>query len=84
MGEDQEMDFHKRLGVLLAHLREEKGLSQEALAVQLQYDQSQISRIESGERHASLVYLLRWSEALNYPFDQVASRIAETWRPKDQ
>jgi transcriptional regulator with XRE-family HTH domain len=74
------MDFDKRLGALLAKLREEKGLSQEALAVQIQYDQSQVSRIESGDRHVSVVYVLRWAEALGYEFEQVAAQIAAAWR----
>ena len=74
------MDFHRRLGVLLGALREERGLSQESLAVQLRRDQSYISRIETGERHASVEYLLEWSEALGYAFEDVASRISEAWR----
>ena len=79
-GDDRAMDFHQRLGRLLGGLREAKGLSQEALAVQLRRDQSYISRIEAGERHASVEYLLEWSEALGYSFENVAARIDETWR----
>ena len=72
--------FHGRLGALLAAMRDERGLSQEALAVQLQRDQSYISRIESGERHASLTFLLEWADALSLDFAIVATQVQATWR----
>jgi len=70
-----EDDFYRRLGGVLGRLRESRGLSQEALAVQLQRDQSYVSRIESGDRHASVLLLLEWSEALGVPFSDVASEL---------
>jgi transcriptional regulator with XRE-family HTH domain len=80
VSQDRAAEFHRRLGRLLATWREEQGLSQEALAVQLRRDQSYISRIEAGERHASVTFLLEWAEALNLPFDAVAAGLADLWR----
>lgn len=71
-----EDDFYRRLGGLLGGLRESRGLSQEALAVQLQRDQSYVSRIESGDRHASVLLLLEWAEALGVSFGAIAGEIA--------
>lgn len=72
--------FHHQVGRLLSNWREARGLSQEALAVQLRRDQSYISRIEAGERHASLTFLLEWSDALNVRFEELAPEIAVLWR----
>lgn len=79
VSDDDVADFHRQLGRLLATWREERGLSQEALAVQLRCDQSFISRVEAGSRHASMTFLLEWADAMNVPFDDVARRIAELW-----
>lgn len=72
---EPEDDFYRRLGGVLSRLRESRGLSQEALGVQLRRDQSYVSRIESGERHASVLLLLEWSEALGVPFTDVAREL---------
>lgn len=71
--------FHRQVGRLLSTRREAQGLSQEALAVRLRRDQSYISRIEAGERHARLAFLLEWSDALNVRFEDVAGEIAALW-----
>jgi transcriptional regulator with XRE-family HTH domain len=76
---DRAADFHRRVGRLLADWREARGLSQEALAVQLQRDQSYISRVEAGERHASLAFLLEWADALNVPVHEVAAQVSDIW-----
>jgi transcriptional regulator with XRE-family HTH domain len=73
-------EFYRRLGALLSSLRERRGLSQEALAVQLRRDQSYISRIEAGDRQASLTFLLEWADALNVAFEELASQVEEVWR----
>ena len=80
MPSNQATDFHQRLGQMLAGWREELGLSQEALAVQVRRDQSYLSRIEAGERHASLTFLLEWADAMGVPFDEVARRLSTTWQ----
>lgn len=80
MPQDREAEFYQRLGRLLARWRDELGMSQDALAVQLRCDQSYISRIEAGERHPSVTFLLEWADALNVPFDQLMSKVSEVWR----
>jgi transcriptional regulator with XRE-family HTH domain len=79
VSQERVAEFHRRLGRLLATWREQGGLSQEALAVQLRRDQSYISRIEGGERQASLAFLLEWADAMNVPFAKVAEKLAELW-----
>jgi ribosome-binding protein aMBF1 (putative translation factor) len=82
--EEREKDFQRRLGVLMAHLRESRGMSQEALAVQLTCDQSYVSRIESSERQLSLPVLIEWVEALGLDFLEVAGLIQQTWHEAGQ
>jgi transcriptional regulator with XRE-family HTH domain len=79
MHPDRVAEYHRCLGRLLATWREERGLSQEALSVQLQLDQSYISRIEAGERHASVTFLLEWTEALNVGFEDMAVELVRIW-----
>ena len=52
----------------LAKLREEKGLSQEALAIQLGKGQSDIAKIEKGNRRITVIEMLEWLVALQIPF----------------
>lgn len=80
----RERDFQRRLGALMAHLRESRGLSQEALAVQLMRDQSYVSRIESSERQLSIPALIEWVEALGLDFLEVAGWIQQTWHDAGQ
>lgn len=80
MTQDRVAGFYRQLGRLLAARREERGLSQEALAVQLQRDQSYISRIEGGERQPGVSFLLEWADALNLPFVDVATEVSDLWR----
>ena len=74
-----EAQFHQNFGQRLANRREANGISQDALAVQLQCQQSMISRIESGERAASLTFLMSWSSAMNVPFAEIAGEALELW-----
>jgi transcriptional regulator with XRE-family HTH domain len=78
--QDRVERFHRHVGRLLSSWREARGLSQEALAVQLRRDQSYISRIEAGERHASLTFLLEWADALGVRLEDVTAEIAALWR----
>ena len=72
--------FYQHLGRMLAAWREGRGLSQDALAVQMQCDQSYISRLEAGERQASVTFLLEWADVLGISFDDVAAALLELWR----
>lgn len=79
MRDEQVAPFHSQVGGLLANLREQRGMSQEALAVQLGRDQSYVSRIESALRQPSLVVLLEWSDAMAIPFRELAAEIEALW-----
>ena len=55
----------------LMKLREEKGISQEALGVQLGKGQSDIAKIESGSKRVSVLEMISWMTALDIPFDRI-------------
>jgi len=61
----------------LSKLREEKGLSQDALAVQLSKGQSDIAKIENGSKRITVAEVLYWMEALEIPY----SRLNEVLEP---
>jgi transcriptional regulator with XRE-family HTH domain len=82
--EEREHEFQRRLGMLMAGLRESKGLSQEALAVQLSRDQSYVSRIESSDRQVSILGLIEWLDALGVDFLEVAERVRSAWQQSER
>lgn len=53
-----------RFGVLLARIRQRRGLSQNQLATSSGYDHSHISRLESGARLPTRVCAMRLADAL--------------------
>lgn len=55
------------IGMRLQTLRKQKGLSQEELARRIGTSQTQICRIERGERYPSLRCILRMCRALRIP-----------------
>jgi transcriptional regulator with XRE-family HTH domain len=84
VNEEREREFQRRLGLLMARLRESKGVSQEYLAVQLTRDQSYVSRIESSDRQLSLPGLMEWLDALGIDFLDVAAWILRAWEEMGQ
>ena len=54
----------KKLGDTVKGLRNELGLSQEALAERCDFDRTYISLIERGQRNPSLTNLIRLAEGL--------------------
>jgi transcriptional regulator with XRE-family HTH domain len=79
VGDGRLEEFYRRLGLLLATWRKRRGLSQEALAVQVQCDQSYISRVEAGQRHVPVEFLVEWADAVNVPFEDFASEVGKLW-----
>lgn len=67
--------FEESLGRYLAQLREERGVSQEALATELGHGQPFVSKVEAGQRGVTVGLLLRWLAALNLRLADVASDI---------
>ncbi len=56
---------NQKIGQLIAHIRQERGLTQASLAALLETSQSAVNRIEKGKQNLSLETLGRISDALN-------------------
>jgi transcriptional regulator with XRE-family HTH domain len=67
--------LERRIASMLATLRKERGISQQALALELGRDQTVISRIESGQRRVTVPELFEWADALGVPFHRVAEEL---------
>ena len=58
------MDIKKKFGQRVKKLRQDKGLSQEALALQSDLDRTYIPSIEKGERNVSITVIEKIAKAL--------------------
>ncbi len=58
-------DTNEKIGKLISHIRQEKGLTQSAFAHRLGTSQSAVNRIEHGKQNLSLETLGRISDVLN-------------------
>jgi transcriptional regulator with XRE-family HTH domain len=67
--------LEQRIASMLAALRKERGISQQALALELGRDQTVISRIENGQRRVTVPELFEWADALGVPFQRVAEEL---------
>lgn len=65
-------NLEKELAKLLQKFREEKGLSQESLGVQIGKGQSDIAKIESGNKRITVVELLYWMKALDISYERLS------------
>ena len=59
-----ELEAKKRFGDILRHLRKQKRLSQESLALACGLDRTYIGGIERGERNVSLMNIVKIANAL--------------------
>jgi len=59
------MDIKKKFGKNLKHLRLEKGISQQSLALSADLDRTYIPSIEKGERNVSITVVEKLANALN-------------------
>lgn len=75
----QDDAFGQRVGLLLAAWRGSRSLSQDALAEQLQVDQSHISRVERGKVQLTLAELLSWADALDLDRRACLEEIESLW-----
>lgn len=64
MAEGREAEIQRRFGGRLRAIRNQKGLSQEALAFACNLDRTYIGGVERGERNISLINIYKISEAL--------------------
>jgi len=60
-----EEDLLKKIGQRIKELRKEKGMPQIELAVELNYEKSNMSRLESGKVNPRILTLYKVAEALN-------------------
>ena len=74
------VEFGQLLAALMRSIREERGLSQEALAVQLGHDQPWISKVENGSRRVQLAEFLAWLDELGVALSDVAERVDDLWK----
>jgi transcriptional regulator with XRE-family HTH domain len=63
----QETQIQKRFGTRMRHLRKDKGLSQESLALACGLDRTYIGGVERGERNISLINIHKIARALGVP-----------------
>lgn len=70
-------------GSAIRHFRQEKGLSQEALADRLDTSPPYISMLESGKRYPSIEMLLRIANALETRPGDILNFIAERYNRND-
>jgi transcriptional regulator with XRE-family HTH domain len=59
--------------------REARGLSQEAVAQQMELDQPSISKLERGSRGVSVIEFVAWSRAIGLSWDELADGLRDIW-----
>jgi len=64
MGKKRGAQIQQEFGDRVRELRRQKGLSQEALALECDLDRTYIGGVERGERNISLINICRIAEAL--------------------
>jgi transcriptional regulator with XRE-family HTH domain len=67
MSKTQEARIQKQFGTRLKSIRQQKGFSQEALALACDLDRSYVGGVERGERNISLINIHKIARALGIP-----------------
>ena len=65
----------KRLGARIRELRQEKGLSQEGLALAAGLDRSYVGGVERGKRNIAVVNLKKVAAALDIPLSELVQSV---------
>lgn len=68
--EDPDLEFLRRLVVLLSEGRTSKGISLRQLSMEIRYSYSYLSKVERGETQPGVVTLRRWARAVGLDFSQ--------------
>ena len=63
--------YLKKVGLNIRQARNEKGMSQESLALAADLDRSYVGGVERGERNVSIVNLKKIADALKVPVFQL-------------
>ena len=74
-----EVQLLKKIGLRIKQIREEKGISQDQLGIDMsmdkraikEYDKSNVSRLESGKTNPRIFTLYRVSQALGVRLDEL-------------
>jgi transcriptional regulator with XRE-family HTH domain len=69
-------DRYKRLRLHLRALRRAAGLTQVELAGRLKIDQSNLSKVERGERYVDILFYLDWCRACEVDPSTALSKLA--------
>jgi transcriptional regulator with XRE-family HTH domain len=69
----EEKIFLQKIGKRIKEVRESKGLSQQELAAKLDYEKSNMSRLESGRVNPRITTLKHVAEALEVPIMELVS-----------
>lgn len=67
-----------QIGIRIAHLRKQKGFSQEDLAKFIDKPRSSVAQIESGKRNLSVTELMKLSEILGFSLDKFLAKNYKT------
>ncbi|ACV21905.1 anaerobic benzoate catabolism transcriptional regulator [Slackia heliotrinireducens] len=67
----EHIESKRKLGVRIAKLREEKGMSQRRLALVLELDRVTLNRIESGTANPTISTLMRIADGLDVAFEEL-------------
>ena len=70
------MDVRRRVGINLKRLRQERGLSQEALAFECGLHRTYISGVERGVRNPTVLVLEEIATALKVPSARLLEEVA--------
>jgi len=63
--------YLKKLGLNIRQARNERGISQESLALAADLDRSYVGGVERGERNIAIVNLKKIADALKVPVSQL-------------
>ncbi|MFT3903999.1 MAG: helix-turn-helix transcriptional regulator [Niabella sp.] len=66
-----EKQLLKRMGLRIKQLRTEKGLSQNALGVEINMEKSNLSRLESGSVNPRFLTLYKVAKSLDVPVSEL-------------
>ena len=67
----------KAFGVRIRELREQKGISQEKFALQINMDRTYYASVESGKRNIALVNIKKIADGFNLSLSELFSDIYE-------
>jgi len=68
-------DFLKQLGHNIKTIRESKGISQQQLAAECNFEKSNMSRIEAGRTNPTIFTLYKIALALNISLEEIITTI---------